>query len=690
MAVSDQKNSPTPQGSRAFTRAQRFLGSLRKWWWVAVITTGVGVSLAAWNESKKAPSYISGGRMMVSGRIAMPEGSAYNEEASNFYGTQIELMQSAQVRERAAARVENLRPELQASAVGLSVSQQLGTSFFMLKAVGDKADYTQAYLDACMDEYIRFRRELQSVTSDTALTAITDKVLQLQKDAEDGQDALVAFQKNNDVVFLQEEGNSAGRYLISLRQRLELLKSDFQLLSVMSLDQALERKQQAGTVPPEGGAAPQTVPVGAEADYIRAKQAVEVLRAEKARRSKFLRPKHPLIIDLDGKIAQQEKLIELNKELSLAQFANRRESMKLEMDNLEASIKEQSQKALEVELRMQEYAKLRSKVERAKTLADKLTSGVQGIDMGKSLHSDVVQVMERASTPIATKLGLAKELATGGVAGLVLGFGLLFISMLLDDRIVSADELQERFPEELLGQIPKEPSKTRLNVLNLTDKQHVFAESYRNIRSTLHFMWFEDVRPKLFLITSAVPGEGKSTVAANLAITIATGGAKTLLVDADLRKGVSHEYFGIEASPGLSNVLADQLPWQDAAKATELPNLTVLPRGKVISGTSEHFLSQITDALLRELNAQFDCIIIDSAPVLANDDTASLAPKIDATLFVVRAGVSSARLTRNALDSLKRRQVNVLGIILNAADGKSAEYYYYHKYGEYYSQSPAA
>lgn len=628
--------------------------------------------------------------MMVSGRIALPEGAVYSEELSNFYGTQSELMQSTQVRQRAAARVETLRPELQASSVSLSVSQQQGTSFFVLKAVGDKADYTQAYLDACMDEYIKFRRELQSVTHDTALTSITDEVLKLRKEVEMGHEELLAFQKNNDVVFLEEEGNSAGKYLINLNQRLALLKSEFQLLSQLSLDQALERRAQASSSGGEAAlSSDQTAgPMGAEGEYIRAKQKVEVLRAEKTRRSRFLKPKHPIILDLDARILDQEKLIELNRELSLAQLANRRESMRLEIENLEASIKEQREKALELTRRISDYTMLKAKVERAKALSDKLLSGIQGIDMGKNLHSDVVQVMENASTPMATKLGLAKDLAIGGLCGLLLGLGLLFLSMLLDDRIVSADELQERFAEELLGQIPKEVTTSRLNVLALGDKQHVFAESYRNLRSTLHFMSFENVRPKTFLITSAVPGEGKSTVAANLAMTVASGGARTLLIDADLRKGVSHEFFDIEASPGLSNVLAEQVPWRSALGSTELPNLFVLPRGKVISGTSEHFLSQNTDSFLKEVYSEFDCVVVDSAPVLANDDTASLAPKIDATIFVVRSGISSARLTRNALDALRRRQVNVLGLILNAADGKSAEYYYYHKYGEYYAQAP--
>ena len=674
--------------SRALSRAHRFLSSIKKWWWVPIITAGVGVALAAWNDSKKAPSYISKGRMMVSGRIALPEGAVYSEELSNFYGTQSELMQSQKVRQRAAARVETVHPELQASAVSISVSQQQGTSFFVLTAIGDKPDYTQAYLDACMEEYIRTRRELRQDTSETALTSITDQLLKLEKDIESGTEELLAFRKSNNVPLIEQEGNSAARNLSALNQKLEQLQREFQLLTVMTLDQNLERKQEKGTGS-EGSDSPGSLnsgPLGAEGEYLRAKQELQLRKAEKERYSKKMRAKHPMIMKLDSEIQHQESLISLFKEQSLLQLENKKEAIRLEIENLEAAIKVTSEKALELTRQISEFDRLKAKVERAKALSERLLSSITGIDMGTNLHADVVTVMETATHPTATKLGFAKDLTTGGVAGLLVGFGILFLAMLLDDRIISADELQERFPEDLLGQVPKEITKGRLNLLTIGEKQHVFAESYRNLRSTLHFMSFEETRPKTMLITSAVPGEGKSTVAANLAITIAGGGAKTLLIDGDLRKGVAHEYFSVEASPGLSSVLTEQAVWRESVIATGVANLSLLPRGKVIAGTSEHFLSKNTDRLLQEVYKEYDCIIVDSAPVLANDDTASLAPKIDATLFVVRAGVSSARLTRSALDALGKRQVNVLGLILNAADGKSAEYYYYHKYGEYYAQ----
>ena len=141
------------------SKVQRFSWTFRKWWWILLITAGLGVSWAAWKDSKKAPSYLSLGRMMVSGKIAIQEGAPYSEESGYFYGTQSRIMESAPVRQRAAQRVESTQPDLRASPVYLSVAQERGTSFFALTAIGEEPNYTRAFLNACMEEYIRFKRE---------------------------------------------------------------------------------------------------------------------------------------------------------------------------------------------------------------------------------------------------------------------------------------------------------------------------------------------------------------------------------------------------------------------------------------------------------------------------------------------------------------------------------------------------
>src|SRR5438045_6759552 len=197
-------------------------------------------------------------------------------------------------------------------------------------------------------------------------------------------------------------------------------------------------------------------------------------------------------------------------------------------------------------------------------------------------------------------------------------------------------------------------------------------------------MPYDGPRPKSFLITSAVPSEGKSTVSANLAITMSLSGARTLLIDCDLRRGALREAFGISSKIGFSEVLKQEVNWREVVVPTAYETLFVLPRGKTLSQPSEHLLRESTEALLKEIYQHYDYVIIDSSPVLAADDTTSLAPKIDATLFVVRLSSTSARLTTKALELLYNRQVNVPGVILNYVDTSLPEYYYY-QYSEYYN-----
>lgn len=677
------------------SKVQRFSWTFRKWWWILLITAGLGVSWAAWKDSKKTPSYLSVGRMMVSGKIATPEGTTYSEEMGNFYGTQSRLMESAPVRQRAAQRVESTFPDLRACAVSLSAAQERATSFFNLSAIGEEPNYTRAFLNACMDEYMRFKRDDVTSTTDKFVVSLTDSLLKCVRDLDAGELDLIEFKKKYNVAALGEEGNSAAKNLAQLNQKLATLKTELQLLAKLDVEQNIERKQQS----PSAGASgenevnPSSAPSGAEVEYLKGKMQVQLLKAEKERRAKYMRPKHPLMVQLDSAISEQESLIQLYREQSLAQLANRREAIRLEIEALEASVQELSGRTLELTGRLAAYERLNSQVENLKSHQKQLQSNIARIDLEKGMSPDVIKVMDPASLPESTKPGLLKDLTIGGLAGLVVGLSIVFVIGLLDDRITSSNELRERFPEPLLGHIPHEASAVgnRVSMLTVSNKQGIFVEAYRNLRSTLHFMSLEEPRPKAFLVTSAVPGEGKSTLAVNLGIILATGGSRTLLVDADLRKGLLHSYFSVDATPGLVEVLNGEAAWKEAIVETSVANLHLLPRGKGGIGPSEFFLSDAADQFLREIYAAgYDRIIFDSAPILATDDTACLAPKIDATLFVVRAEASSMRLTRSALDALHKRQVNVLGLILNAANLRSSEYHYYQKYGDYYAEPAGA
>lgn len=603
-------------------------------------------------------------------------------------------MESAIVRQRAAARVENKSPELVACGVSLSATPELGTAFFILTAVGDEPKYTQAFLDAVMDEYMRYKQEIRGQQIDKVLMSIVEQQLKGDRDLDTGQEELQEFKKKHNVAALEEEGNSAAKRLAQADERLAVLKQEGKLLGKLSVDQNIERKQQGATAGVVGeGADAETAPSGAEAEYLKSKQEVEVWKAERERRAKVMRPKHPFMIKLDAEIAQQESLIQLYRKQSEAQMANKRESIRQEIEALEASTKELSDRTFQLNALIASYERLKGKVEQSKASQSQLTGSSIRVTVDRNLQSDLINIMDQASTPESTKLGLIKDLAVGALFGLMVGLAIVFVISMLDDRITSSIELRERFPEPLLGHIPHENSGkgVRVCMLNVENRQGIFSEAYRNLRSTLHFMSLEEPRPKAFLVTSAVPGEGKSTVAVNLAIILAGSGSRTLLIDGDIRKGLLNSYFSLPSNPGLMEILSEEVNWKDAVVETGVKNLSLIPRGKGGGGPGELFLSETADEVLREIYAAgYDRIIVDSAPVLATDDTACLAPKIDATLFVVRSEASSMRLTRSALDALHKRQVNVLGLILNAANLRSAEYHYYQKYGDYYAESSVA
>src|SRR5437660_3482376 len=686
------KNLSTSWSAAFITRLHRYKALFLRRWWIPVLTTCLGLFVEAFLIYQMPPSYLSASKMMLAGKLNIAQGAVYSEDSVNFYGTQIQLMQSAEVRHSADSRARSAHPELQPVPVEITVLQKPRTSIFDLAAVGSAPEYTQAYLNAVMQKYLHFKRGMREDRGHEITTGITEQLIQVEKDLRNGEDEMLEFQKQNNIGFIQEQGNSAAQYLVKLNQQYAQLKTEYDLLNLLDLDQNLDRAQNKTEAASGQGSDNQGMPfsdVGPEGDYLKAKQQIQLLKAERETLAKDLRPNHPKILKLNDEITKQDKLIQLFRADTLEKLKTRRESIGKQMENLQANIKEWEAKALDLSQRLAQFNRIKGKVDRLKTLYDRLTNNLKEIDVSQVVGGeDQVSIMEMATPPVSVRPGVIKSLLIGFGIGALAGLAILVLLDRIDDRMASFSEFQHHFSENILGQIPKEKTKDKVDLLQPDDARHVFAESYRNIRSSIFFMPYDGPRPKSFLVTSAVPSEGKSTISANLAITMALSGARTLLIDCDLRRGALREAFGITSKIGFSEVLKQEVNLREVVVPTAVPTLFVLPRGKPLSQPSEHLLRASTEALLKEIYQNYDYVIIDTSPVLAADDTTSLAPKIDATLFVVRLSYTSARLTKKALELLYGRQVNVPGVILNFVDTSLPEYYYY-QYSEYYS-TPAA
>ena len=687
-ATTAGKNLSTSWSTVFITRLHRYKSLFLRRWWIPVLTTCLGLFVEAFLIYQMPPSYLSASKMMLAGKLNIAQGAVYSEDSVNFYGTQIQLMQSAEVRHSAESLVRSAHPELQPVPVEITVLQKPRTSIFDLAAVGSAPEYTQAYLNAVMQKYLDFKRGMREDRGHEITTGITEQLIQVEKDLRNGEDEMLEFQKQNNIGFIQEQGNSAAQYLVKLNQQYAQLKTEYDLLNLLDLDQNLDRAQNKTEAASGQGSDNQGMPfsdVGPEGDYLKAKQQIQLLKAERETLAKDLRPSHPKILKLNDEITKQDKLIQLFRADALEKLKTRRESIGKQMENLQTNIKEWEAKALDLSQRLAQFNRIKGKVDRLKTLYDRLTTNLKDIDVSQVTGSeDQVSIMEMATPPISVRPGLIKSLLIGFGIGALAGLAILILLDRIDDRMASFSEFQHHFSENILGQIPKEKTKGKVDLLQPDDARHVFAESYRNIRSSIFFMPYDGPRPKSFLVTSAVPSEGKSTLSANLAITMALSGARTLLIDCDLRRGALRETFGISSKIGFSEVLKQEVNWREVVVPTAYETLFVLPRGKTLSQPSEHLLRESTEALLKEMYQHYDYIIIDSSPVLAADDTTSLAPKIDATIFVVRLSYTSARLTKKALELLYGRQVNIPGVILNFVDTSLPEYYYY-QYSEYYS-----
>src|SRR5437764_13254121 len=218
-------------------RLHRYKALLQRRWWIPVLTICLGLFVQAWLIYQTTPSFQSISKMMLAGKLNISQSAVYSEDNVNFYGTQIQLMQSQEVRKSAEQLVRSTHPEMQPVQVEISVVQKPRTSIFDLVAIGSTPDYTQAFLNGVMQNYVHYKKGMRENQGSTVTTAITEQLIQVEKDLRSAEDEMLEFQKQNNIGFITEEGNSAAQYLIKLNQQYAQLKTEHDLLSLLDLDQ---------------------------------------------------------------------------------------------------------------------------------------------------------------------------------------------------------------------------------------------------------------------------------------------------------------------------------------------------------------------------------------------------------------------------------------------------------------------
>jgi succinoglycan biosynthesis transport protein ExoP len=722
--------------SRLHGRAHRSRLFLRKRWWIPLFFLVLVLGPVCYFSAGLPPTYQSTAKMWLPTRLNLSENRLYSEDPGNFLATQSELLRSQLLQDRALARLNRQFPghpalnpvpgqappwkEFLASSIGqvesvlhysppkapnsptafpfsLKVIESYKNSLVDLKAQGSDPQLTQAFLNQLMQAYVDFKRQVREESTTRAAASMNSQLATLKADLQAQQEKLHSFQSSNNVVFLQEQGNSAGNYLGNINRQLAVLKTEYQLLQTLEPQHLLELSSKpAGAEPniPVGGLPSvrelQPLLAASQGDFLKASQQMELLKSKRDELLQFLKPPHPKIIKLTEGIAAQQKVMELARQEQAKVLANRRQSVGLEVQNLEAAFREWDTKALQASRKLADYERIRLDLQHTQAAYDRVLGLIQNLDLSKNLDQENLAVLEPGSPPLYRNLML-RNILIGLAASLLLGSGVLYGAAKLDDRFASIEELRGYFSENVVGYIP-EISLRRPNGKFGLDSLHKarfeFLESFRTLRSALLFTGQGDSPPKTILVASSVPEEGKSTVSLYFAAVLAMGGARVLLVDADLRRASLHRNFGAEPGPGLAEILASGGDPAQCIVSTSLEGLSFLPAGRPDRNPGELFLNPNLNSLFHRIYPQFDFIILNTPPVLATDDASTLAPNVDGVLFVVRGSFTSARKAHQALELLRQRKVNILGLVFNRAISSANERHSYTAYRSAYQWKP--
>ncbi len=211
-------------------------------------------------------------------------------------------------------------------------------------------------------------------------------------------------------------------------------------------------------------------------------------------------------------------------------------------------------------------------------------------------------------------------------------------------------------------------------LVTVANSHSIVSEQFRTVRTNITFS-MPDKDIKTILVTSATPGEGKSTNVANLGVVFAQEGKRIVIVDADLRKPTMHYTFLLQNARGLSNLLTRQMSVLEVVNSTDIPNLFVLTSGPIPPNPAELLASKKLDSVMEELKKEFDIIIFDAPPILSVTDAQILSNKCDGTLLIVNSGAVENTSVIKAKASLESSQANILGVVLNNYKLPRSQYY---------------
>lgn len=525
------------------------------------------------------------------------------------------------------------------------------------------------------------------------------QLVDLQMQVETAQEKLVRYQKEHEILGIDEKQNITTSKLDELNK--ELTQAESERMDKEAFYRLVETGDPDAIASSAGG-------VEADSGTQSASQLLENLRTRQADlkiqaadlNTQF-GPAYPKLAQLNNQLKEIDSQIQTemkkvaSKVRSQYMTALQRENM------LHDALEKQKQEANKLNESAIEYSLLKREVETSRTLYEGLLEKLKEAGVSAGLKSNNFRIVDSARPPTyPIEPNIPRNLGFALLLGLASGVGLAFLLEGLDNTIRTTEQAQMISGLPPLGMIPLgsksaregsnakrlviATSKEAVELVTQVRPQSQMAESYRALRTSL-LLSNLGAPPKVIMVTSALPQEGKTTTSINCAVVLAQKGVRVLLIDADLRRPSIHKTLGMGPRTGLSNVLTGSTTLEQAITTTViLPNLHVLPAGTPPPNPAELLASTNMRDVLAQLREEYDHIVVDTPPSLSVTDAVVLSPRADAIVLVIRSGQTTKQALRRARDILAQVNAKVVGVLLNAVDLSSPDYYYYYEYqGKY-------
>jgi len=527
------------------------------------------------------------------------------------------------------------------------------------------------------EEYIAYNSRLRVDESMKAVDELKDRADQQRKRVDEIANSLQAFRQSNNLISLEQTKDIVTEKLKALNQMATQTNA--------SLKEAEIRWTQVQDWEKDGKDLTELPFIAGQSEVGQLRSLITTQKTTVADLSQRYKAKHPKMIEAINTLAQTQHDLKVAVDAA-ASTAHAEYDNALKTDEeAHQALADQEAKSLELDRYSVEYDNLTRDFRVNNQLLESMMTRMRETAVTSTIETQNARIIDQAlepGNPISPNI--PTNLAMGVLAGIVLGFAFAYILAVVDDRVKTSFDIESLVGLPLLGVIPRinrmeQPDKAQI-VSNGADP--LIVEAFMSLHSTLRLK-DESRNAKLLLVTSTIPGEGKSFVTTNLALAFATQGQRTVVVDCDLRKPNIQNSFRLHATKGVISYCTQGASLEEIVIRNVHPNLDVITTGGRSKVPAQLFNSKEFETLLAELGKRYDRILFDTPPLGVVSDALNILPMMDGAIFAIRFNRVRRKAAQRSARRLLSANVEVFGAILNDMDMKLAGDYY----GEYYDKS---